>query len=70
MQKWRLFANFVLYFLPFLAGALYLGTVFLKAQKTFSRVYFADLIGSGLCGPPRPARHVSLPTQTISSWRR
>jgi len=50
MQKWRLLANFVLYFLPFLAGALYLGTIFLKAQKTFNRVYFADLVGSGLCG--------------------
>ncbi|MBV8392593.1 MAG: hypothetical protein JOY81_05370, partial [Alphaproteobacteria bacterium] len=50
MQKWRLFANFVLYFLPFLAGALYLGGVFLKARKTFNRVYFADLVGSGLCG--------------------
>ncbi|MBN9513743.1 MAG: hypothetical protein J0H97_10100 [Alphaproteobacteria bacterium] len=50
MQKWRLFANFVFYFLPFLAGALYLGVVFLKAQKTFNRVYFADLVGSGLCG--------------------
>ncbi len=50
MQKWRLFANFVLYFLPFLAGALYLGVVFLKAKKTFNRVYFADLVGSGLCG--------------------
>ena len=50
MQKWRLFANFVLYFLPFLAGALYLGVIFLKAKKTFSRVYFADLVGSGLCG--------------------
>src|SRR5215471_2205550 len=50
MQKWRLFANFVLYFLPFLAGALYLGVVFLKAKKAFNRVYFADLVGSGLCG--------------------
>ena len=50
MQKWRLFANFVLYFLPFLAGALYLGTIFLKAKQTFNRVYFADLVGSGLCG--------------------
>ena len=50
MQKWRLFANFILYFLPFLAGALYLGVVFLKAQRTFNRVYFADLAGSGLCG--------------------
>jgi len=50
MQKWRLLANFVLYFLPFLAGALYLGVVFLKARRTFNRVYFADLVGSGLCG--------------------
>jgi spermidine synthase len=50
MQKWRLFANFVLYFMPFLAGALYLGVVFLKARKSFNRVYFADLVGSGLCG--------------------
>ena len=33
MQKWRLLGNFVLYMLPFLAGALYLGTVFLKAQQ-------------------------------------
>ena len=50
MQKWRLLANFVLYFLPFLAGALYLGVVFLKAKRTFNRVYFADMVGSGLCG--------------------
>ncbi|MBL8673282.1 MAG: hypothetical protein JNL07_00215, partial [Rhodospirillales bacterium] len=49
-QKWRLFANFILYFLPFLCGAFYLGVVFLKAQKTFNRVYFADLAGSGACG--------------------
>src|SRR5215831_16099097 len=46
-QKWRLFANFLLYMLPFLAGAFYLGTVFLKAQRLFGRVYFADLTGSG-----------------------
>ena len=50
LQKWRLVANFVLYLLPFLAGSLFLGTVFLRAQKVFSRVYFADLLGSGLCG--------------------
>jgi hypothetical protein len=50
MQKWRLFGNFMLYMLPFLAGALYLGTVFLKANKIFGRVYFADLSGAGLCG--------------------
>ena len=49
-QKWWLFGNFLLYMLPFLAGAFYLGTVFLKAQRIFGRVYFADLTGSGLCG--------------------
>jgi len=50
VQKWRLFGNFMLYMLPFLAGALFLGTVFLKANKIFNRVYFADLSGAGLCG--------------------
>jgi spermidine synthase len=50
VQKWRLAANFMLYMLPFLAGASFLGTVFLKAQKIFGRVYFADLTGAGLCG--------------------
>jgi spermidine synthase len=50
MQKWRLFGNFMLYMLPFLAGAFFLGTVFLKANKIFGRVYFADLSGAGLCG--------------------
>ena len=49
-QKWHLFANFVLYFLPFVAGAFFLGTVFLKSQTTFGRVYFADLAGAGLSG--------------------
>ena len=49
-QKWRLALNFVLYLTPFLAGALFLGIVFLKAQKIFNRVYFADLVGSGICG--------------------
>jgi spermidine synthase len=50
MQKWRLFANFMLYLVPFLAGAVFLGTVFLKTQQIFNRVYFADLVGSGICG--------------------
>ncbi|MEO9167864.1 MAG: hypothetical protein ABI230_05630, partial [Aestuariivirga sp.] len=49
-QKWRLVANFLLYFLPFLAGAFFLGSVFLKARSVFARVYFADLAGSGLSG--------------------
>ncbi|HZT88712.1 MAG TPA: hypothetical protein VFA12_12140 [Stellaceae bacterium] len=50
MQKWRLAANFLLYLLPFVAGAGFIGCVFLKAQLAFSRVYFADLTGAGLCG--------------------
>jgi spermidine synthase len=49
-QAWRLVLNFVLYFLPFAAGAFYLGTVFLRMRRRFHRVYFADLVGSGLCG--------------------
>ena len=49
-QKWRLVANFLLYFLPFLAGAFFLGSVFLRARSVFARVYFADLAGSGLSG--------------------
>ena len=49
-QKWRLAANFGLYLVPFIAGALFLGTVFLKADRFFARVYFADLVGAGLGG--------------------
>ena len=49
-QKWRLVADFALYLLPFLAGSVFLGTVFLRAKTVFGRVYFADLLGSGLCG--------------------
>ncbi len=49
-QKWRLLANFLLYFTPFLAGAAFLGSVFLRARTRFNRAYFADLLGSGLCG--------------------
>lgn len=49
-QKYRLLANFLLYFTPFVAGAAFLGTVFLQAGQSFNRVYFADLAGSGLCG--------------------
>lgn len=50
VQKFRLGLNFVLYLLPFLAGALFLGVVFLRARKDFNRVYFADLAGSGFGG--------------------
>jgi hypothetical protein len=49
-QKLRLLANFLLYFSPFLPGAMFLGLAFLRGQKAFGRVYFADLAGSGLGG--------------------
>ena len=49
-QKWKLLQIFLVELAPFLAGAVFLGCVFLKNNRTFGRVYFADLVGSGLCG--------------------
>ncbi|HXZ14953.1 MAG TPA: hypothetical protein VEH77_03120, partial [Roseiarcus sp.] len=49
-QKWKLLQMFLAELTPFLAGAVFLGAVFLKSNRTFGRVYFADLAGSGLCG--------------------
>jgi spermidine synthase len=49
-QKWKLLKIFLSDLTPFLAGAVFLGCVFLKSNRTFNRVYFADLVGSGLCG--------------------
>ena len=49
-QKWRLALNMALYLVPFLSGALFLGVVFQQAQTIFNRVYFADLVGSGIGG--------------------
>ncbi|MEQ8695493.1 MAG: hypothetical protein RLT05_02915, partial [Bauldia litoralis] len=49
-QKFKLFYLFLVYFVPFLAGALFLGLVFMRGQHVFGKVYFADLAGSGLCG--------------------
>ena len=50
VQKWKLFGNFVLYLTPFLAGAFFLGAVFLRMKDVFGRVYFADLVGAGVGG--------------------
>ena len=60
MQKWRLLANFVLYFLPFLAGALYLGVVFLKAQQELQPRLLRRSRGLGPVRAFRAARHVFL----------
>ena len=47
-QKWKLLQMFLAELTPFLAGAVFLGCVFLKSNRTFGRVYFADLAGAGL----------------------
>ncbi|MGD0720757.1 MAG: hypothetical protein ABR970_06875 [Roseiarcus sp.] len=49
-QKWKLLEIFLADLTPFLAGAVFLGSVFLRSNRSFGRVYFADLAGSGLCG--------------------
>ena len=49
-QKYRLFASFVFYFVPFVPGALFLGLAFLKGKGQFGKVYFANMAGSGLGG--------------------
>jgi len=49
-QKWKLAEIFLASLIPFLGGAVFLGSIFLKSNKTFGRVYFADLAGSGLSG--------------------
>jgi spermidine synthase len=50
VQKWKLLAIFLAELAPFLAGAFFLGCVFLRSNRIFGRVYFADLAGAGLCG--------------------
>ena len=65
-QKWLLALNFVIYFIPFIPGAFFLGLVFLRGQHVFGKVYFADLGGSGLCGLVfLLAMYVVLPQQLI-----
>jgi hypothetical protein len=64
-QKWRLAANFLLYFLPFLAGAFFLGSVFLRAGAGFARAYFADLAGSGVAGLLMLAAMYVLPPDSL-----
>lgn len=50
MQRVYLLSFFLLYFLPFLAGAAFLGLVFLTWKDVFGRVYFANMAGSGFGG--------------------
>ncbi len=50
LQKLYLAAYFLLYFLPFLLGAMFLGLFFLMKQREFGKAYFANMAGSGLGG--------------------
>lgn len=49
-QKYYLGFYFLLYFIPFLVGAMLLGLFFVMGQKRFGKVYFANMAGSGLGG--------------------
>jgi len=49
-QKYYLAAYFLLYFLPFLLGAMFLGLFFLMGQRDFGKAYFANMTGSGIGG--------------------
>lgn len=49
-QKYYLCGYFLLYFVPFLIGAMFLGLFFLMGQRNFGRVYFANMSGSGMGG--------------------
>ena len=66
-QIWRLIANMALFLMPFLAGAFFLGIVFLKSGRTFGRAYFAELVGSGIASTLVPgARSVWAPETLLS----
>lgn len=49
-QKFYLAGFFLLYFVPFLLGAMFLGLFFLMGQAHFGKAYFANMTGSGLGG--------------------
>jgi spermidine synthase len=49
-QKFYLAYYFLLYFIPFLLGAMFLGLFFLMGQAHFGKAYFANMTGSGLGG--------------------
>ncbi len=67
MQKWRLAANFMLYMLPFLAGAFFLGTVFLKAHEDLRSRLFRRPDRRRAVRARVPARDVLSSCPTISS---
>lgn len=66
VQKWLLLANYILYFVPFLIAAFFLGIVFSKARLRFGRAYCADLVGAGIGGLlTLPAMNLLFPEDLI-----
>jgi hypothetical protein len=49
-QKYYLAGYFLLYFVPFLLGATFLGLFFVLGQREFGKAYFANMTGSGIGG--------------------
>ena len=49
-QKYYLVLLFLIYFVPFVFGAMFIGLAFLAGRDSFGRVYFANMSGSGLGG--------------------
>ena len=49
-QAERLIATYFIYFLPFFTGALAIGLSFLKFAGQIGKIYFSNLIGSGIGG--------------------
>lgn len=43
-------ANYLIFFLPFFTGALAIGIVFIKYAKSIGRLYFSNMLGSGVGG--------------------
>lgn len=46
----RLLTTYLIFFLPFFTGALAIGMSFLKFARQIGKIYFANLVGSGLGG--------------------
>lgn len=76
-QAWRLAYNFLLYLVPFILIALFLGVVFLARKEEFGKLYCADMVGAGAAGllalasmywiPPEHAVVVPMAMAGISS---
>ncbi len=43
-------ANYIIFFLPFFTGALAIGILFIKFAKSIGRLYFSNMLGSGVGG--------------------